>query len=104
MVFEIISQKEQDLGRGVALMAAGAMMMLLKFILPVMAPVALAAYAFYRLFMRNYLESAVTIGVALVLWYLQGVVGWMLLMISGGMVGFGVFYLIRGMRGQNQIE
>lgn len=104
MQFDIISQKDQDLGRGVALMAAGAMMMLLKFILPVMAPIVLAAYAFYRLFMRNYLESVVTMGVALVLWYLQGLFGWMMLMISGGMVGFGFFFLIRGMRAKNQIE
>ena len=104
MDFEIISQKDQDLGRGVALMGAGAMMMLLKFVLPWMAPIALAAYAFYRLFMRNYLEAAAAIGVALVLWYLQGLVGWLLLLISAGMVGFGVFFLIRGVREKSQIE
>lgn len=85
-------------------MGAGAMMMLLKFVLPVMAPIALAGYALYRLFARNYLESAVTIGVALVLWYLQGLVGWVLLMISSAMVGFGVFFLIRGLREKNRIE
>ena len=41
MEFKIISQKDQDLGRGVALLGAGAMMMLLKFVLPIMAPIAL---------------------------------------------------------------
>lgn len=104
MEFKIISQKDQDLGRGVALMGAGAMMMLLKFVLPIMAPIALAGYALYRLFARNYLEAIVTIGIALVLWYLQGLLGWMLLMISSAMVGFGVFFLIRGMRDKNKIE
>ena len=104
MEFKIISQKDQDLGRGVALMGAGAMMMLLKFVLPIMAPIALAGYAFYRLFAKNYLESAVTLAVALALWYLQGLVGWVLLMISSAMVGFGVFFLIRGMREKNRIE
>ena len=104
MEFKIISRKDQDLGRGVALMAVGAMMMMLKFVLPVMAPIALAGYAIYRLFFRNYLESAVAIGVALVLWFLQGLVGWGLLIISAAMVGFGLFFLIRGIREQNQIE
>lgn len=104
MNFDLISQKDQDLGRGVALMGAGAMMMLLKFVLPWMAPIALGAYAFYRLSMRSYLESAVAIGIALALWYLQGLVGWLLLMVSAGMVGFGLFFLIRGMRGQDRIE
>ena len=104
MDFEIISRKDQDLGRGVALLVSGAVMMLLKFVLPVMAPIALAAYAFYRLFRRNYVESAIMIVVALALWYLQGLMGGLLFLIAAGMVGFGLFFLIRGMRGQSLIE
>ena len=101
---EITNRKDQDLGRGVALMVAGAVMVLLKFVLPVMAPIVLAGYGIYRLFMRGFMESAIVIAVALVLWFLQGLVGWLLLILGAGMTGIGLFYLIRGVRGQNMIE
>jgi hypothetical protein len=104
MEFEIISRKDQDLGRGVALMVAGAVMVLLKWVLPAVAPLALAAYAVYRLFMKSYAEAAISFGVAVLLWFLQGLVGWLLLAFGAGMAGFGVFFLVRGMRGKYLIE
>jgi len=104
MDHEITSRKDQDLGRGVALMVAGAVMVLLKFVLPVMAPIVLAGYAVYRLFTRGFMESAIAIAVALGLWFLQGLVGWLLLMLGAGMAGIGLFFLIRGVRGQYKIE
>ncbi len=104
MDFNIISRKEQDLGRGVALMVGGAVMVVLKWVLPVVAPLALAAYAVYRLFMKSYKEAAIALGIAVVLWFLQGVVSWLLLAFGAGMAGFGLFFLVRGLRGKYLIE
>lgn len=104
MDFEIVSRKEQDLGRGIALMVAGAVMVLLKWVLPTVAPLALAAYAIYRLFMKSYKEAAITFGIALVLWFLQGFLGWALMLFGAGMAGVGFFFLVRGMRGKYLIE
>ena len=104
MEFEIISRRDQDLGRGVALLVAGAVMSLLKFILPAVAPLALAAYGIYRLFSKDYLECAVIVGAAVLLWFLKDIVAGLLLICGVGMAGIGLFFLIRGIRGRYLIE
>lgn len=96
--FEIISQKTQDVGRGVALLTAGAVMVLLKWVVPAVAPLALGAYGLYRLFNRDYTESAVALGIAIVLWYLQAPLGGFLWLVGAAMAGVGLFFLIRGFR------
>ncbi len=100
----MISRKDQDLGRGVALMVAGAVMVLLEWVVPTVAPLALAAYAIYRLFMRNFPEGGVALLIAVGLWFLSPVIGWMLWLFGLGMAGCGLFFLIRGIRGQYMIE
>ncbi len=104
MEYEIIGQKEHDLGRGVALLAAGAVMMLLKLVLPAVAPVALAAYGIYRLFMKNFVESGVALLLAVVFWLLMDVLGGLLWLLGAAMAGFGLFFLIRSVRGKYKIE
>ncbi len=103
MEFNIISRKEQDLGRGVALMVAGAVMVVLNWV-PFVAPLALGAYAIYRLLMKGYKEAAIVLGIAVALWFLQGVISWLLFAFGAGMAGFGLFFLVRGMRGKYMIE
>ena len=44
------------------------------------------------------------LGAAVVLFFLQGLVGWILLLCGAGMAGFGLFFLVRGIRGQYLID
>ncbi len=104
MNLEIDNRKDQDLGRGVALTAAGAAMVLLKFVIPWVAPLAIAAYGIYQLFRKNYWECAIMLGAAVLLFFLQGLVEWILLLCGAGMAGFGLFFLVRGIRGQYLID
>ncbi len=104
MNFEIINRKDQDLGRGVALLVAGAIMALLQLVLPAVAPLALAAYGIYRLMVKNYSEFLVALLLAVLLWFLRDAFEWLLWIFGAGMAGFGLFYLIRGLRGQYSIE
>lgn len=90
-----------DAGRGIALMSAGAMMVLLKWVLPAIAPLAVAAYGAYQLYYRQWSEGAIAIAVAIALWYLRDMVGGLLWLIGAGFVGFGLFYLIRSLRAQS---
>ena len=87
-----------DTGRGVAMLAAGGVMVLLKWILPPVAPLAVAAYGIYQIYNRQYTEGAVAVGLAIALWYLRGVVGWLLWLVGAGLVVFGLFFLIRSLR------
>ncbi len=79
-------------------------MVLLKWVLPTVAPLALGAYAIYRLFMKSYREAAIALGIAVVLWFVQGLISWLLFAFGFGMAGFGLFFLVRGMRGKYMIE
>lgn len=103
MDYNIITKKDQDLGKGTALLAAGAVMVLLKWVLPMVAPLALAAYGIYRLFMKDYIESGIALAAAIVLWLLQTPVGWILWLMGAAMAGFGLFFLIRGIRGEHPL-
>ena len=100
MNYEIISQSGLDRDRGIALLVAGAVMVLLKWILPVAAPFAVLAFAIYQLANRRWQEGLIFMAVALVLWLLRLPVGWLLWLCGFVMVGFGLFYLIRSFRGQ----
>ena len=100
MDYEIISQQGLDRDRGIALLVAGAVMILLKWVLPAVAPLAVLAYAVYRLVDKRYKEAAVFAAIAIGLWFLRMPLGWMLWLFGFLMVGFGVFYLLRSFRGQ----
>ena len=100
MNFELISRSGLDRDRGIALLVAGAVMVLLKWILPVAAPFAVLAFAIYQLANRRWQEGLIFLAVAVVLWLLRMPLGWLLWLLGFLMVGFGVFYLIRSIRDQ----
>ena len=104
MDYDIISRKDQDVGRGIALLVAAAVLVLLTGVVPAVAPVALAGYGIYLLFMRRFRETAVTLLVAVGLWFLAGALGWLLWWVGVAMAGFGLFFLIRGFRGRYLVE
>ena len=97
MQIEMIVQRDQDVGRGTALLVSGAVMVLLRWVLPPVAPLAIAAYGIYRLFHKQIGEGLLALAVAVLAWYLRGVVGGLLWLIGAAMVGFGLFFLIRGL-------
>ena len=98
MEFEVDAQREQDLGRGTALLVSGAVMVLLKWVLPPVAPMAIAAYAVYRLYQKDVPEGLLALALAVLAWVLRTPLGWMLWLAGAAMVGFGLFYVIRGLR------
>jgi len=104
MDYEVIYRKDQDVDRGVALLIAGAVMVLLKWVLPPVAPLAVLAYGVYRLYLREFAEGGVAIAVAVVLWFLRAPVEWLLWLAGVLMAGFGLFFLIRGLRGHYQLS
>ena len=104
MDYEIIRRKDQDVGRGIALLVAAAGMVLLTWVVPAVAPVALAGYGIYLMFMRRFREMAVALLVAVGLWFLAGLLGGLLWWFGAAMAGFGLFFLIRGFRGRYLVE
>jgi hypothetical protein len=94
---ELIERREQDLGRGTALLVSGAVMVLLKWILPPVAPVAIAAYGLYRLYYKDVGEGLLALALAVVAWVLRYPLGWLLWLGGAAMVGFGLFFVIRGL-------
>lgn len=105
MEFELIpTRRDQDLGRGTALLVSGAVMVLLKWVLPVVAPLAVAAYGLYRLYHKDLSEGLLALGIAVVAWLLRPFVGWLLWLIGAAMVAIGLFYLIRGMRSDAPLD
>jgi hypothetical protein len=87
-----------DAARGLAFLAAGAAMVLLHWVLPPMAPLAVAAYGVYQLFKQRFGEAAVAILIAVALWYTRLLVGWVLWLVGAAFVVAAVFYLIQGLR------
>lgn len=104
MSFNMISNKDQDIGRGTALLASGAVMVLLKWVLPVIAPLAVAAYGIYRFTRKDIGEGLVALACAVLFYYLQGAVAWLLWTAGGLMVGFGLFFLIRALRAPTLLD
>jgi len=89
--------RDQDLGRGTALLVTGAVMVLLKWVLPPVAPIAVAAYGLYRLYRKDIGEGLLALAIAVLVWVLRHPLGWLLWLTGAAMVGFGVFFLIRGL-------
>ena len=100
MDFDIINKRDQDMGRGVVLILGSALMVLLQFIIPAVAPLVMVAYGVYRLFTKNYGESAIAILLAILFWFLRAPISWIFWMFGAGMAGVGLFFIIRGIRGQ----
>lgn len=98
MQIELNPRRDQDLGRGTALLVTGAVMVLLKWVLPPVAPIAIAAYAVYRLYYRDLAEGLLALALAVVFWVLRAPLGWVLWLAGAAMVAFGLFFVIRGLR------
>lgn len=98
MEMDLNARRDQDLGRGTALLVSGAVMVLLKWILPSVAPVAIAAYALYRLYYKDIAEGLLALALAALAWVLRYPLGWLLWLGGAAMVGFGLFFVIRGLR------
>jgi 4-amino-4-deoxy-L-arabinose transferase-like glycosyltransferase len=100
MDYQLVNRREQDIGRGTALLISGAVMVLLTWILPLIAPLAVAAYGLYQLYHKHIGEGLVGLALAVLLWFLRLPVRWLLWLVGAVMVGIGVFLLIRGLRSQ----
>ena len=98
MLFQLMTRREQDLGRGITLLGGSAMIMLLTLVLPAVVPIGLGAYGLYRLYSKNFTEAGVSIGLAVVLWLLRGAVGSLLWVVGALMAGLAIFFIIRGLR------
>ena len=101
---ELTDRKDHDVGRGTALLVSGAVMVLLTWIIPWVAPIAIGAYGVYRLFQKELGEGGVSLLVAVVLYFLSGIVEWLLWLSGAFMVGAGLFFLIRAMRSNTGTE
>ena len=99
MEHEIITDKDQDIGRGTALLAAGAIMVLLTWILPWAAPFAIGAFGVYRLMQKDTGEGLLFMALGMVLWFLRKPVEVLLWAAGFLIVAVGIFMLIRGLRG-----
>jgi len=93
---EFEPRRDQDLGRGTALLVTGAVMVLLKWVLPPVAPIAVAAYGIYRLYRKDLGEGLLALAIAVLVWVLRHALGWLLWLIGAAMVCVGIFFLIRG--------
>jgi hypothetical protein len=88
----------QDTSRGLAMLIAGAVMVVLKWVLPPVAPLAVAAYGVYQALNRQYGEGLAAVALAVILWYARGLVGWLLWLVGAAFVLAGLFFLIRSLR------
>lgn len=90
--------RDQDIGRGTALIVTGTVMVILKFVVPWVMPLAVGAYGVYRLYKKQLGEGLIFLALAVVAWYLGKLVEWSLVFIGALFVGFGLFYLLKGFR------
>ena len=97
MEYDLIPQKERDLGRGAALLACGAVMVLLTWILPSIAFLAVAAYGVYRLFLKEFGEGLVALAVAVAFYIFSGVLAALLCIVGALAAGAGLFFMIRAL-------
>ncbi|MDH4225117.1 MAG: hypothetical protein OEW12_05680 [Deltaproteobacteria bacterium] len=88
----------QDFSRGTSLLVAGAVMVLLKWVLPFAAPFALTAYGGLQLYLKRYGEGIAALFIAILLWLLKDVFGGVLWLIGAGFAGTGLFFLILSLR------
>lgn len=97
MEYNLIPQRERDLGRGTALLVCGAIMVLLTWILPAIAFLAVAAYGVYRLYLKEITEGLIALVVAVVFYFLSGLLAGLLWVIGALVAGMGLFFLIRAL-------
>ncbi len=84
--------------RGTALLVSGALLVVLKWLVPYVAPFAVAAYGLYALYHRRAVEGCIALGVAALLWLLRVPLAGLFWLVGAAMAGVGLFFLIRGMR------
>lgn len=102
MDYEIMPQTERDLGRGAALLVSGAVMVLLMLVVPYIAWIAVAAYGLYRLYLREIGEGLVALAIAVLVFFLSGVLAFLIWILGALMAGTGLFFLIRGLLGKSR--
>ena len=100
MEHELITDRNQDIGRGTALLAAGAVMVLLTWVLPWAAPFAIGAFGIYRLIQKEPGEGLLFMALGIVTWFLRKPVEILLWLTGFLIVAVGLFMLIRGLRGE----
>ncbi len=104
MEFDLIPQKERDLGRGTALLVCGAVMVLLTWILPTIAFLAVAAYGVYRLYLKELGEGLVALAVAVVFYIFSSLLASLLWIVGALVAGAGLFFLIRALLEKSRAE
>lgn len=97
MEYDLIPQKERDLGRGTALLVCGAVMVLLSGPLTWIAWLVVAAYGIYRLYLREMGEGLVALAAAGVVYLFSSWLGSMLWVLGALVAGAGLFFLIRAL-------
>lgn len=90
---------QTDAQRGTALLVSGAVMVVLKWLVPYVAPFAVAAYGLYALYHRHAVEGLAALGVAILLWLLRVPLAVLFWFVGAAMAAVGIFFLIRSMRG-----
>jgi hypothetical protein len=93
-----LERNESDAQRGTALLVTGAVLVVLKWLVPYVAPVSVAAYGVYALYHRHTVEGLVALGVAVLLWMLRAPLGALLWLVGAVIAACGLFFLIRGLR------
>ena len=101
MSYNLIPQREQDIGRGTALLVCGAVLVLLKFTIPWIAWLVIGAYGLYRLFLKDVGEGLVALALAVVFYFLSGLLAGVLWVLAALVAGAGLFFLIRALRGSS---
>jgi len=93
-----LQRAETEKPRGAALAISGLVMVLLGWLVPLVAPIAVAAYGLYQLNRRQPAEGLIALAAAALLWVLRVPLGALFWLIGAGMAGLGIFFIIRGTR------
>ena len=104
MEYDLIPQKERDLGRGAALLVCGAVMVLLTWIVPWIAFLAVAAYGVYRLYLKEISEGLIALAVAVVFYFFSGLLAGLLWIVGALAAGAGLFFLIRALMEKSRVD
>ena len=104
MEYDLIPRKERDLGRGAALLVCGAVMVLLTWIIPSIAFLAVAAYGVYRLYLKEIGEGLVALAVAVAFYIFSSILASLLWIVGALVAGAGLFFLIRALLERTRVE
>ncbi|MDH4121396.1 MAG: hypothetical protein OEV94_06820 [Deltaproteobacteria bacterium] len=89
---------EEDTLRGIALIAIGGVLVLLKWIVPYAAPLALVVYAGLQAYTQRYGEAIVALALAVLLWQLKELLEG-LVWVAGVLAATGGFvFLLRNLK------